>query len=59
MWFNHVFKVEDDKMISVDNLWKFVMRGALLLSNNTEGIDFFFSSMTRNRASPETLLQPY
>ena len=42
MWFNHVFRVEDDKMISVDNLWKFVMRGALLLSNNPEGIDFVF-----------------
>ena len=40
MWFNHVIKVEDSKMISVDNLWKFVTRGAMiLLSNNPEDID--------------------
>lgn len=40
MWFNHVIKIEDNKMISVDNLWKFVTRGAMILcSDNQDGID--------------------
>jgi hypothetical protein len=40
MWFNHVIKIEDSKMISVDNLWKFVTRGAMILcANNQEGVD--------------------
>jgi hypothetical protein len=40
MWFNHVIKIEDTKMISVKNLWKFITRGAMVLcSNNQEGID--------------------
>jgi len=40
MWFNHVIKVEDGKMISVENLWKFVTRGAMIIfSNNQEGVD--------------------
>jgi hypothetical protein len=40
MWFNHVIKIEDRKMISVENLWKFVTRGAMVLcSNNQDGID--------------------
>jgi hypothetical protein len=40
MWFNHVIKIEDIKMISVDNLWKFVTRGAMILcANNQEGVD--------------------
>ena len=40
MWFNHVIKIEDTKMISAENLWKFVTRGAMILcTNNQEGID--------------------
>jgi hypothetical protein len=40
MWFNHVIKIEDTKMISADNLWKFVTRGAMvLLSNYQDGLD--------------------
>ena len=40
MWFNHVIRVEDSKMISVDHLWKFVTRGAMvLLSNNQAYVD--------------------
>jgi hypothetical protein len=39
MWFNHVIKIEDNKMILVDYLWKFVMRGAMILcANNQDGI---------------------
>ena len=40
MWFNHVIRVEDSKMISADHLWKFVTRGAMvLLSNNQAYVD--------------------
>ena len=40
IWFNHVIKVEKDKMFSADHLWKFITRGAMILcSNNQEGID--------------------
>ena len=40
MWFNHVIKVESKEMISIDHLWKFVMRGAFILcATNQEGID--------------------
>jgi hypothetical protein len=40
MWFNHVIKVEDNKMISADHLWQFVTRGAMvLLSNNQAYVD--------------------
>ncbi|KAF8492177.1 hypothetical protein F5888DRAFT_1806903 [Russula emetica] len=40
IWFNHVIKVEEDKMFSADRLWKFITRGAMILcSNNQEGID--------------------
>jgi hypothetical protein len=40
MWFNHVIKVEDSKMISAEHLWKFVTRGAMvLLSNNQAYVD--------------------
>jgi hypothetical protein len=40
IWFNHVIKVEKDKMFSADHLWKFITRGAMILcSNNQEGVD--------------------
>ncbi|KAF8478742.1 hypothetical protein DFH94DRAFT_751903 [Russula ochroleuca] len=40
MWFNHVIKIEDTKMISADNLWKFLTRGAMILcANGQEGVD--------------------
>jgi len=40
IWFNHVIKVEKDKMFSAKHLWKFITRGALVLCpNNQEGID--------------------
>ena len=40
MWFNHVIKIENKEMISIDNLWKFVVRGAMILcATNQEGID--------------------
>jgi hypothetical protein len=40
MWFNHVIKIENKEMISIDHLWKFIMRGAMILcATNQEGID--------------------
>ncbi|KAH9991140.1 hypothetical protein BJV77DRAFT_554959 [Russula vinacea] len=40
MWFNHVIKIEDGEMFSVEHLWKFVTRGAMILcSNGQKGID--------------------
>jgi hypothetical protein len=40
MWFNHVIKIETKEMISIDHLWKFVVRGAMVLcATNQEGID--------------------
>jgi hypothetical protein len=57
MWFNHVIKVEDDKMISADNLWKFVTRGAMiLLSNNPEDIDIVLPVCdTKQNLSSDTM----
>ncbi|KAF8491845.1 hypothetical protein F5888DRAFT_1892004 [Russula emetica] len=40
MWFNHVIKIEKKEMISIDHLWKFVVRGAMILcATNQEDID--------------------
>ena len=40
IWFNHIIKVEKDKMFSTDHLWKFITRGAMILcSNSQESID--------------------
>ena len=40
MWFNHVIKIERKGMISIAHLWKFIVRGAMVLcATNQEGID--------------------
>jgi hypothetical protein len=40
MWFNHMIQIERKEMISIDHLWKFVVRGAMILcSTNQEGIN--------------------
>jgi hypothetical protein len=51
MWFNHVIKVEEKEMISIEHLWKFVVRGAIILCvTNQEGIDIILPicHMTKN-----------
>jgi hypothetical protein len=51
MWFNHVIKIEGKEMISIDHLWKFVVRGAMILcATNQEGIDIILPvcHVTRN-----------
>jgi len=35
MWFNHVIKIENPEMISIDHLWKFVVRGAMILCDSS------------------------
>jgi len=40
LWFNHVIKIENKEMISIDHLWKFVTRGAMILcATGQDGID--------------------
>ena len=42
MWFNPIIKIEAKEMISIDHLWKFVTRGAMILcatNQELEGID--------------------
>jgi hypothetical protein len=51
MWFNHIIKVEKKEMISIDHLWKFVVRGAMILcATNQQGIDIVLPvcHMTQN-----------
>jgi hypothetical protein len=40
MWFNHIIKIETKEMISIDHLWTFVTRGAMVLcaTSKQEGI---------------------
>lgn len=40
IWFNHVIKVEKENMLSANHLWKFILRGAMVMcSNNQGGVD--------------------
>ena len=40
MWFNHVIRIEDSKMINADYLWAFITRGAMVLcTHNQYGVD--------------------
>jgi len=57
MWFNHVIKIEDKKMLSVDCLWKFVMRGAMILcGNGQDGIDIVLPVChTKRKLSPDSM----
>jgi hypothetical protein len=40
IWFNHLIKVEKAKMFSAEHLWKFITRGAMIMSSdNQAGVD--------------------
>ena len=40
MWFNHVIRIEDDRMINAENLWKTITRSAMIVcANNQYGVD--------------------
>jgi hypothetical protein len=50
MWVNHVIKIESKAMFSAEHLWKFIMRGAMVLcANNQEGIDIVLPVCDRER----------
>jgi hypothetical protein len=37
MWFNHIIKIENTEMMSIDHLWEFVVRGAMILCTTNQG----------------------
>ena len=40
IWFNHVIRIEDSKMINAEYLWAFITRGAMVLcAHNQYGVD--------------------
>lgn len=40
MWFNHIIKVEDSKVIRAEYIWKYITRGAMIMcKNNQYGVD--------------------
>jgi hypothetical protein len=40
LWFNHVIRIEDSKMIGAEYLWAFITRGAMVLcTHNQYGVD--------------------
>ena len=57
MWFNHVIKIEEKKMVSAKHLWKFITRGAMVLcATNQGGIDIVLPICETEKAlSPETV----
>ena len=57
MWFNHIIKVKTKEMLSVDHLWKFVTRGAMILcETDQEGIDIVLPvCYTTQNLSPDSV----
>ena len=50
MWFNHVIRVEDSNMLSIDNLWKFITRGAMVVcKQNQYGVDIVLPACLVNQ----------
>jgi hypothetical protein len=48
-WFNHVVKVHDTDMIKAEHLWKFVMRGAMVMcTDNQLGLDLVLPVCARD-----------
>jgi len=40
MWFNHVIRIEKDRLINAEYLWSFITRGAMILcTHNQNGVD--------------------
>jgi hypothetical protein len=40
MWFNHVIRIEEDKLINAEYLWSFITRGAMIIgTHNQNGVD--------------------
>ena len=40
MWFNHIIRIEKDKLINAEYLWSFITRGAMIMgTHNQNGVD--------------------
>ena len=61
MWFNHVIRVENSEMLSADNLWKFLTRGAMILcKENQFGVDIVLPACLMDRnLSKDTITAIY
>ena len=47
LWFNHVIKVEDSDVIKPKFIWKYIMRGAMIVcKDNQEGVDIILPVST-------------
>ena len=57
MWFNHVIRIEDSKMINADYLWAFITRGAMVLcTHNQYGVDIVLPLCpNKGNLSPDTV----
>jgi hypothetical protein len=36
MWFNHIIKIEDSRMIAAEHLWSFITRGAMIMCTDNQ-----------------------
>jgi hypothetical protein len=57
MWFNHVIKIEDSKMIAAEHLWFFITRGAMVMcTDNQRGVDIILPICVREEhLGPDTV----
>jgi len=57
MWFNHVIRVDDSKVINPHFLWMFITRGAMIsCTHNQEGVDIILPLCHKDRnLSPDTV----
>ena len=57
LWFNHVIRIEDSKMINADYLWAFITRGAMVLcTHNQYGVDIVLPLCpNQGNLSPDTV----
>ena len=59
MWFNHVIKIEDSKMIDAAYLWTFITRGAMVLcAQNQLGVDIVLPLCLKEEKGEELKLSP-
>ena len=57
IWFNHVIRIEDSKMINSKSLWMFITRGAMIMSRHNQcGVDIVLPvCLTRGNLSRDTV----
>ena len=61
MWFNHVIRVGSSRMLSADNLWKFITRGAMIVcKDNHCGVDIVLPAcLVEENLSKDTVTAIY